>query len=473
MNQNILTFKTRTINLYLFKEAFAHFLVCLFILIFAILMIRIFKLTDLVVNKGFGLIDIMTFIGLLVPSFVTFVIPMSLLLGVLITLGRFSADGEIIALKASGISLAQIFKPIIILSFIAYLISTLFTIYLSPKANYSLEKFIFDLAQYRAEAGLKERVFNDDFEGLMLYVNEIPPQSTRLKGVLISDTRQTKEPTTIIAEEGYLITNLEERKVTLHLKNGSIHQLNQKTKKYQKIDFTTYNLNLSSQQASSNQGGFEKEKEEMSIPELLHSASSNRTNQKYFSFMVELHSRFAIPFACLIFGLLSVPLGVHNPRAGKSYGFIIGLIVMLVYYVLFSFGRNLGSIGRTHPFVSMWIPNVIFLFLAGYLFRKGEKESSIPVLEKCAWYYESLKNKVRFLVEGSRPEETDKVPILEVLNTASREGLMLNLGIGRKRASTIIAYREHHGEIKDLEELKRIRGIGEKTFEKIKGYLLS
>ena len=363
--------RIRTINRYLFREALSNFLVCLLILIFAILMSRVFKLTDLIINKGFGVLDILTFIGFLLPSFLTFVIPMSLLLGVLLTLGRLSTDGEIIALKASGIGLGQMLKPIMSLSLIAYAITTFLTMYVSPKATYSLQKFLFNIAKYRAEAGLKERIFNDDFEGLMVYVNEIPSQSNQLKGVLISDTRQTEEPTTIIAEEGYLIPNPNQMEVTLHLTNGSIHQLSQKTRKYQKIDFKTYNLSLSSPNAAVSQGEREKKQGEMSFPELLKSTATYRGNKRLYPVLVELHSRLAIPFACLIFGLVSVPLGVQTPRSGKSYGFLIGLMLIIVYYVLFSFGKNLGSIGTIHPLVSMWIPNLFFLFFVLAVTRVG------------------------------------------------------------------------------------------------------
>jgi len=206
----------------------------------------------------------------------------------------------------------------------------------------------------------------------------------------------------------------------------------------------------------------------MSLPELLNFARGNRDNKKQYLLLVEIHSRLAIPFACLIFGLVSVPLGVYSPRTGKSYGFIIGLIIIIVYYVLFSFGKNLGSIGRLDPLISMWMPNLTFLLFGLYLFRKGETESSIAVLEKSAWYYQRIREKLRSWEEGVKSGGGEEVSLLTALNTASRETLALRLGIGSKKASAIIAYRERQGDIKDVEELRNVRGIGEKTFERIK-----
>ena len=390
----------------------------------------------------------------------------------LITLGRMSADGEVIAFKASGISLSQILWPLLIVSIIAYLITNLFTIYLSPKANWSLKRLVFTVAKTKATVGIKERIFNSDFEGLMLYVNRIPSQSKRLEGVLISDTRQSEEPVTIIAEEGYLIPNPKALELTLQLNNGSIHRLNKKKNTYQKIDFKIYELNLNLRSLSSGKSGNVKERKEMSIGELLDLSSKYKDQEKRYSILVDLHSRFAIPFACLVFCLLGVPLGVYSPRAGKSYGFIISLIIILFYYIFFSFGENMGRLGIIHPFVSMWIPNLLFLFFAIYLFKKGKTESSIIIFEKLAWYLEIIKNKFRYVIEGGDLEETDYFSDLLDINTASQEELMLKLRIGEKKAASIIAYREEHGGIKYLEELKKVRGIGEKTFNKIKEEIL-
>jgi len=459
------------INFYLFKEVLANFGACLFIFTFTILMSQVFKLTEMVINKGFGLLETVKFIFYLIPALLTFVIPMSLLLGILITLGRMSADGEIIAFKASGFSLSQIFRPVLVVSVIAYFITNLFTLYISPKANYSLKKLIFTVAKTKAEVGIKERIFNSDFEGLMVYINKIPSQGKLLEGVLISDTRQSEEPATIIAEQGYLIPNPQALELLLQLKNGSIHRLNKKKNTYQKIDFKTYNLNLQYSLSEKSRG--EKKRKEMTIPELLELADKIQNKKEYYLILVDLHSRIAIPFACLVFGLLGVPLGIHSPRAGKSYGFIISLIVILIYYIFFSIGKNLGRLGIIHPFISMWIPNLFFLFFSSYLFKKAKTESSIFVIEKLAWYLEIIKTKFHYFIEGSKPEETDYFSALLDINTASQEELMLKLGIGEKRAASIIAYRETHGGIKYLEELKKIRGIGEKTFMKIKENILS
>ena len=464
--------KTKIINLYLFKETVVNFGVCIFIFTLTTLMGQIFKLTEMVINKRFGFWDTLQLLGLILPSLLMFVIPMGLLLGILTTLGRMSTDGEIIAFKASGFSLSQIFRPILVVSLFAFLISSIFTLYLSPQANHTLQKLIFDIAKTKAEVGIKERIFNSDFEGLTLYVNRTPPQGGKLEGIIVSDTRQAEEPSTILAKEGYLIPNPEDLEVTLQLKNGSLHRLSQKNKKYQKINFDTYNLKLNLQKASTEKTS--SKRKEMSTSALWHLAMKNKSNNaKYYPILVDLHSRFAIPFACLVFGVLAVPLGIFLPRSGRAYGFVISLIVILFYYILFSFGENIGSLGIVQPMISIWFPNLFFFLVAIFLFKKTKTESSIMILEKLAWYMEILKTKIRSFTEGAKPEETDSLSsVIWDINNSSKESLMLKLGVGEKRATAIIAYRDTHGGLKRLEELKEVKGISDKTFHTILENLL-
>jgi len=466
------SFRFGIINVYLFREVLINFGVSVFILTFTVLMTQVFRLSELIINKGFSIFDTSKFVLYLIPSLFAFIIPMSLLLGILFTLGGMSTDGEVIAFKAAGISLSQIFRPILIVSFFAYLITSLFSLYVSPWANFALKELAFTVVKTKAQVGIKERIFISDFEGLMVYVNRVHSHGDRLEGVLISDTRQTEEPATIVAEEGYLLSSSQARELILQLKNGNIHRLNKKNNTYQKIDFQIYDLHLDPERLGSEKGSISKKKREMSIPELVDAAVDLSEQKEHDLMLVELNSRVAIPFACLVFGLFAVPLGVYSPRAGRSYGFVISLMVILTYYILFSFGENLGRLGILNPIVSMWIPNLLFLVLSLYLFRKAKTESSLFIFEELAWFLEVMRSKIRNIMEGPQPEEQNHDSTLLDINSASQNDLILKLGIDKKRAAAIIRYREQHGEIQSLEELRDVPGIGEKTLAKIKNNLL-
>ncbi len=467
MNKDRSIFQISILNFYLFTEAITNFGICVLVFTLTAFMSQVFTLTELVINRGLGLRDTVTFIVYFLPSLLFLVMPLSLLMGILITFGRMSSDGEIIAFKTSGIGLRSLLRPILVVAFIAFGATTFLTVYLSPHASQALKRHVYDIARTKAELGLKARVFNTDFNDLMIFVNEIIPETHRLRGVLISDAHRADEPATIIAREGYFVSDPKELELTLHLKDGSIHSLNRKLNAYQKVDFAAYHLNLALEHADTGQEK-KKRKQEMLTQELLDNAAKLQSEGEHYPLLVEFHSRFAIPFACIVFGFLGVPLGVYSPRTGRAYGFVVGLIVILLYYILFSFGRNLGGTGVLSPAVSIWLPNLLFLLLAIYLFRKGETESAIPLLEYLARLTEIVRRKVIFLVEGSRAIDPAAVVLLEDLNKDGEQALALKFGIERSLAQNIIAYRDRQGSIKDLNDLRNVPGIDDTTFESIR-----
>lgn len=466
MNTTV-SFRGRILSRYLFSEVLGTFGICLLVFTGTILTGQVFKVTELVINKGFGLWETFQFMLFVVPSLLVIVTPMSLLLGILVTLGRMSADNEVIAFKASGVSLSQMLKPILAVSVIGYLLTSLFTLYLAPKATYALKRMVFDLARTRAEVGIKERIFNSDFEGLMIYVNRAPDQGKRLEGILLSDTRQSKDPATIVAKTGYLIPNPQTLEITLHLENGSIHRLSAKSNTYQKIDFSMYELVLDMQKALPEQGGKGKRIKEMSTAELGEAVAAGGGREKRNVYLVELNSRFATPVACLVFALLGLPLGIHSPRAGRSFGFVLSLLIILLYYVFFTLGENLGRLGHLHPFIASWIPNTVFFLFSFYLFKKVKAESPVLLIEQMARLSEIVQLRIRRLKGEVVFEDIAEASVLQTLNSAGAEELMDRLELDSTQALDITRYREQQGGIKHLEEVRTIPGIGENTYAKI------
>jgi lipopolysaccharide export system permease protein len=98
---------------------------------------------------------------------------------------------------------------------------------------------------------------------------------------------------------------------------------------------------------------------------------------------VEYHKKFSIPFACIVFGLIAIPLGIRKVRGGKSYGLIISLLVCLGYYLLLLTGESLGKNGTLPPLLSMWLPNIIMALLGLYLFFHASRESTPLIFTWC------------------------------------------------------------------------------------------
>lgn len=371
----------KVLNRYLAKELFSSFLLGLVGFTLVLITGRILQLTELLVNKGIALFSILKLLALLLPSFLVLTIPMATLLAVLLTFNRLSSDNEITALKASGVSLYQLTPVVLVLSFMAYLAATLLSLYTLPRANHASHSLLYQMASSKAHAGVKERVFNDDFAGLVLYVDRVAPQGLKWEGVFISDSRNPAEIHTIIARDGVVLSEPKLLTVTLKLKNGSIHKLGKQPEAYQKIDFYTYDLNLDLMPGWKEKQDAEKNPSDMSLSELRQAIQTLRSkNADVKTHQVKVQGKFSIPFACLVFGIMGIPLGIQSrpARAGKSMGFAISIGILLVYYFLTNAGTSLAERGILPLEVGMWAPNAIFLGLGIYLLIKAAKES--PVL---------------------------------------------------------------------------------------------
>jgi lipopolysaccharide export system permease protein len=370
----------KIINRYILKEIAIPFVMILFVLTFVLLMGRILQLMDLMVNKGIGFIDMAIFIILLMPSFLMFTIPISLLVAIMIGLGRLSGDNEITIMKASGISMYQLSRPVAAASVIAFIMTAVITLFLVPQGNYATKQHLYNVSKKQASIGIREKIFIDDFDGLLIYAETIPMDGAFMEGVLISDTRLTQEPTTIIARKAYLISDPKALTVTMRLENGSTHTVDAGLNNYRKMDFSNYDVNLDIRAALFDEKKLkEKSSGEMTVLELrekLRESELEKLRQREVA--IELNKKLSIPMSCLIFGILGVPLGIRAHRSVKSRGISLGAIIVALYYMLQLGGEALVQTGKVSPPLGAWVPNLIFGLAGVILFVMTAKEMSWP-----------------------------------------------------------------------------------------------
>lgn len=304
---------SRLLFRYICAETAVPFALGLTVFTFVLLMGRLLKLAEMVFARGVPFLDVARLILYMLPSFLLVAIPMAFLLAVLLAMGRLSADSEVTAMKASGMSIGTIAVPVIVFGVITYAVTTFVSVYALPWGNTAFKKFLHGVIETRAAMSITEKVFNDEFPGLVIYVDGFDPKSGRISGILIHDERNPDEPSTIFAASGQLATNPEERIVRLRLDNGGIHR-GIGTGGYRLVEFTSYDLSIALQQE---QKKARLNEEDMTLGELLARTKSPEEQPKLVREMhFELHKRFALPFACVVFAIIAVPLGIQNQRSG-------------------------------------------------------------------------------------------------------------------------------------------------------------
>jgi len=363
----------RILSLYIIREIAALFLLGIAVFTLILLMGRLIKLTDLVISRGVPLADVAMMIAYLMPSFLVFTIPMAFLLAVLLAFGRLSADNEITIMKAGGISLMQIMPPVLLCGLVATMLALAAGTLGGPWGNNAFRTLSFEVLKQNVAATIREKVFWDDIPGIVLYTEHYDEARRTLTGVIIHDGSDSGRPLTIFAANGSIGSGANRQEVRLLLNNGSIHAAGMKDE-YRMVQFGQYVMNIG---GPNSPNGSSRNVQELYTGELLRKIDNPAVPvPERLKMASELHSRFALPLASLVFAVLAVPLGMQNRRSGKSAGFSISIGILLLYYILLSLLKTLAEKGSIPPALGLWLPNLIFLALGWWLLRRASLEQN-------------------------------------------------------------------------------------------------
>jgi lipopolysaccharide export system permease protein len=297
---------------------------------------------------------------------------MAVLLGVLIGFGRMSGDRELIAARASGVSLYRLAVPVLMVALLVWALSTWFAFSLRPWANARLQDRLFDLTQTNSAAGFKDKIFNRNFPGLVVYVDEISPSDQTLKGVMISDARNPSQQNTIIARDGIIIPDKRHKAITLRLFDGSIFGVEQQSNTSHVTSFHIYDLSV---RPGEELGAPPREPEELSYGVLRKLIADSRAAGKPdLDAETEMASKFTLPFTTILFAMLGISLGLKPARGGQSERFGVALALFFVYYSLMRAGEALAARGQLDAFVAMSIPDIVFAILAAWFFYRSASD---------------------------------------------------------------------------------------------------
>ena len=374
------------INRYIFKELIPPFVVNVLLFTFIFLMAELIQITNWIVNYNINLFTILRMIIYQTPYFLVFVIPLSIMITVLLTFLRLSSENEILAIKSGGIGIYGLLAPVGTFCLIGFVLTLFMTLYGQAWGRSALRALMVQVVSESVDIGLKERTFDDSFEGVTLYVNEIDLKNKSLVDVFIEDNRQPENVNTVIAPRGIIFTDPDNDATHLRLFNGSIHQTNLNEKTAHAIQFGTYEISLDTRQSADKKKTKAKRPKEMGFGALRQSVQgAGSKDGRYYSLLLEMHRRLSLPFGCFALGLIAVSLGVQARSAKRSFGLVLGLLIFLVYNLLMSMGKVYGETGAFPPQIGMWLPNVIIGGLGVYFLVRTANERSLKLDAVYRW----------------------------------------------------------------------------------------
>lgn len=362
---------TRILDRYVIKELGPPFAIGVGVFTFFLVIDRIFQLTDLVITKNVPFALVMPLLAYMLPAFLALTLPMALLVAVLLVGGRLAGDLEVAALKASGVSPLRLFRPFLAVGIVITLLIAWLTLVVGPWSSGAFQRQLFLILQSRASTGIKERTFSATFSQFVIYVDEVSASQVRLKGLLVSDERNPEQSRIIVAREGRLLSDEATRRITLRFLDGSISESDVgDRRRFRQTYFSLYDMTLPVDSPIAAVSREEKPEKQMPVRQLLAEAQRlRREGQPSAPYYVELHKRFALPVAALVFTLVGFPLGIRSHRGGRAAALALSFGIVVGYYILYNSMEGFALRGRIPAGVAVWIPNAILAMMAALLLR--------------------------------------------------------------------------------------------------------
>ncbi len=400
---------------YILKENFKPFVVSLMVTTFVMLLDKIIDLLNLIIEKHLNVLTIVSIFGLSLPFILALTVPMAILLASIMSFGRLSVDNELIAFKSCGINIYTLLKPTVIAALFISFFMVYFNNAVLPQTNHMLKNMMIKANYRRPATAIVPGTFNS-MKNYTIYVKE--RIDDELFGILIYNREKAKFPQTISAERGEIELANGGNSLKAILYNGQMHERDQKNPdKYNISEFKKFTLNLPDLGYKMNQEGTDyrgdrelssnamqeiinerenkiellqteiediqksinkmnsNEEEEIDKNELkknynrLNLKSDKITSLKsdVRKYQVEIHKKYAIAFACVIFVLIGAPIGMMTQTSGVGMSFSVSAIVFLIYYGALTLGEELADKGIVSPFLAMWISNIVFSIIGIYL----------------------------------------------------------------------------------------------------------
>ncbi|UCB44314.1 MAG: LptF/LptG family permease [Spirochaetota bacterium] len=330
-----------------------------------LLMERVMSFVSLVTNGYATIVDFLLLIFYSVPPTLAITMPMSTLMGALISVGRLSNDSEITAIRAGGLKLNSVFLALYMTGIGIGILSFYLTDYFVPKGNIKFRSLYQNLTIARPDVQIDVHSINRVTGEILLLVDDVDEKTGDLKNVTIFENREGEYTRTITALKGwFLASDASKTYITLRLKEGTIVDPKDKTgEKFDSTVFATLDMNifLSTRELKN----IVKTPRDMSLKELSESMSKEQKGTVTFNtYMVEYHKKIAIPFACVLFVFLGTPFVITRGRSGKGLGLGVGVLIIFLYYIFLLFLERVGREGMIPPAFAIWLPNILF-FIAG------------------------------------------------------------------------------------------------------------
>lgn len=374
---NLLSRKPVLLYSYLATEMLAPFFAAFVVMNAVFFLVKLIPFLNFALELSIGLADFVRLFCYMFPNMFLYTIPMASMMGVIVGFSRLSSDTEILAIKASGISMYTVIPPVFVIASCIAIFTGYFSVKLIPVSEIAMKQLTYQLLKEKVDKGIKEYQFTEALGDIVVHVGKIDEVSGQWQKVWVSDMRGQENPTITMAATGSMKSDLDRMMVTIVLNDGSLHRPEKEDA--QIVQFGKYTINIPLQPPAT--GVTSVHRGTLNMHELQEAADKFGVDTKRGRVMlIEYHERIVLPFGCLILSILGLPLGLQAGPGRKAIGVPFGLAVFILYYVLFTMGKMIAKEGNYDQFgiaSLLWMPNLFFLIITAYLVYRVFSEKDL------------------------------------------------------------------------------------------------
>jgi lipopolysaccharide export system permease protein len=364
------------IHNYLYKEIIILTAAIIGVLTFLLVSVQLFQVIQMIMYTDLPMFITAQLIFLAVPLTLTITIPAGLLAGVMIVFGRMSSDRELLALKASGVGLAPIVAPVIVVAMLFVALNYWLVAYVVPECQKARNGIKHEIVTNNPLALFNPEVVLDKIPGWRIYFSK--KEGNQLDDVQLWKLDDSNHITASIrADRAAINLDVEHQQLVMTLFNGREEDY-PRDSDAMKVHAGGRGEQLA--EAVSLNSFYEKVQRRlawMTLPEIeqiIYSMQTTPSNEPSSPYLTELQSRFAFSLTAFTFIVVGVPLAIQTQRRETSVGIIITLGIVLLYYVLGAVGKGLKGQATLYPELIIWAPNVIFQIVGGWLFYRANRK---------------------------------------------------------------------------------------------------
>ena len=391
----------KTLHRYLTREVIGSLVLAVLVFTFVLMIGNILKeVLGLLVNHHASLFSILLAVGLLIPYVLVYAVPMGLLTATLLVFGRFSADNELTAARAGGISLVALASPILILSLGFSVACAGINLYLAPFCRAQYKDLLYRAGVENAAALVDEDRFEDRIPGYIIYVEKL--NGTKLHNVILYKLDGKEIVMRAKAASGSIVVDRTNQTADLQLfqafvefkdsakpPSAETNLLEIQAVPASATDSNALSPNEPAVKSSwhwirmdydlpqidlKKMAGRALKLNEMTISQLLAKVQECKTlGVEATPVLVLLHQQIAFSFASFGFALIGIPLGVRAHRRETSIGVAIAIGLVLAYYSFFVLAQALVTRPEYRPQLILWAPNFLFQGAGAFLLWRANR----------------------------------------------------------------------------------------------------